>query len=41
MLGIDEYSRQALDMLTNGKARQAFDLRDEKPENAGPIPGWR
>jgi hypothetical protein len=32
MLGIDEYSRQALDMLTNGKARQAFDLRDEKPE---------
>ncbi len=31
MLGVDEYSRQAFDMLTTGKARQAFDLTDEKP----------
>lgn len=29
MRGIDEYSRQAFEMLTSGKARKAFDLRDE------------
>jgi hypothetical protein len=31
ILGIDEFSRQALDMLTTGKARQAFDLSTESP----------
>jgi len=29
ILGSDEFSRQALDMLTTGKARQAFDLSNE------------
>jgi hypothetical protein len=28
----DSFSTQALDMLTTGKARKAFDLSDEKPE---------
>ena len=32
MRALDLFSAQALDMLTNGKARQAFDLNDEKPE---------
>ncbi len=32
MRAIDAFSGQALDMLTSGKARRAFDLSDEKPE---------
>src|SRR5881409_1969055 len=31
MRAIDAFSGQALDMLTSGKARRAFDLSDEKP----------
>ena len=31
MRAFDAFSAQALDMLTSGKARQAFDLSDEKP----------
>jgi hypothetical protein len=32
MRAFDSFSGQALDMLMSGKARQAFDLSDEKPE---------
>ncbi|HEY3965373.1 MAG TPA: DUF1501 domain-containing protein, partial [Planctomycetaceae bacterium] len=32
MRAIEEFSGQALDLLTSGKARQAFDLSREKPE---------
>jgi hypothetical protein len=32
MKAFDEFSGQAFDMLTSGKARRAFDLSDEKPE---------
>jgi hypothetical protein len=32
MGAFDAFSAQALDMLTSGKARRAFDLSDEKPE---------
>src|SRR5437867_921114 len=32
MRAFDAFSGQALDMLTSGKARRAFDLSDEKPE---------
>jgi hypothetical protein len=32
MGALDSFSGQALDMLTSGKARKAFDLSDEKPE---------
>ena len=32
MRAFDEFSAQALDMLTSGKARRAFDLSDEKPQ---------
>ncbi|MGH8247779.1 MAG: DUF1501 domain-containing protein, partial [Gammaproteobacteria bacterium] len=32
MGAFDAFSGQALDMLTSGKARRAFDLGDEKPE---------
>jgi hypothetical protein len=32
MRAFDTFSGQALDMLTSGKARRAFDLGDEKPE---------
>jgi uncharacterized protein (DUF1501 family) len=32
MGALDAFSGQALDMLTSGKARRAFDLSDEKPE---------
>ncbi|PYI86559.1 MAG: DUF1501 domain-containing protein [Verrucomicrobia bacterium] len=32
MRAIDAFSVQALDMLTSGKARRAFDLSDEKPQ---------
>lgn len=32
MRAFDAFSDQALDMLTNGRARRAFDLSDEKPE---------
>src|SRR6266540_1295492 len=32
MRAFDAFSGQALDMLTSGKARRAFDLVDEKPE---------
>src|SRR6266536_1718195 len=32
MRAFDEFAGQALEMLTNGKARRAFDLSDEKPE---------
>jgi len=32
MGAFDAFSAQALDMLTSGKARRAFDLGDEKPE---------
>src|SRR5437667_3089458 len=32
MRAIDAFSGQALDMLTSGKARRAFDLSDEKPQ---------
>src|SRR6185436_3399357 len=32
MNALDVFSRQALDMLTSGKARSAFDLSDEKPK---------
>ena len=31
MRAFDAFSGQALDMLTSGKARRAFDLSDEKP----------
>ena len=32
MGALDAFSGQALDMLTSGKARRAFDLSDEKPQ---------
>lgn len=32
MRAFDAFSAQALDMLTSGKARRAFDLTDEKPQ---------
>src|SRR5437867_1418470 len=32
MRAIDAFAGQALDMLTSGKARRAFDLSDEKPQ---------
>src|SRR3989449_1856340 len=32
MRAFDAFSGQALDMLTSGRARRAFDLSDEKPE---------
>ena len=32
MRAIDSFAGQALDMLTSGRARRAFDLSDEKPE---------
>lgn len=32
MQAFDAFSGQALDMLTSGRARRAFDLSDEKPE---------
>src|SRR5207247_1912715 len=32
MEALDDYTGQALDMLTSGRARRAFDLGDEKPE---------
>src|SRR5213593_2374016 len=32
MRAFDAFSAQALDMLTSGKARRAFDLSEEKPE---------
>jgi Protein of unknown function (DUF1501) len=32
MRAYDDFSAQALDMLTSGRARRAFDLSDEKPE---------
>lgn len=32
MGALDSFSGQALDMLTSGKARRAFDLSEEKPE---------
>jgi hypothetical protein len=32
MGALEAFSGQALDMLTSGKARQAFDLSDEKPQ---------
>ena len=32
MRAFDSFSGQAMDMLTSGKARRAFDLSDEKPE---------
>jgi hypothetical protein len=32
MGAVDEFTGQALDLLTRGKARRAFDLSDEKPE---------
>jgi len=32
MRAFDEFAGQAFDMLTNGKARRAFDLSEEKPQ---------
>jgi hypothetical protein len=33
MRAVDAFSGQALDMLTSGRARRAFDLSDEKPQS--------
>ena len=33
MDGIDSFTQSALDMLTSGAARRAFDLNEEKPED--------
>jgi len=32
MRALDSFTGQAIDMITNGRARKAFDLADEKPE---------
>jgi hypothetical protein len=41
MGAFDTFSGQAVDMLTSGKARRAFDLSDEKPETLDRYRGLR